>query len=234
MHYSAPSEPNPWDSSCRLHESLHSAQQTPINTPGVSHSHSRANARSQNSRPLSEPELYGELQQLNNAMASAALNEADEDCLRSAPKPEEPVHLRDLGRRKRKDAFVAYVVFSGHKTGIFQTWDAASFQLENYVGFARWKGYSTLQAAKEAWRFALANGTIGEHLPGPKQAPPCRRGSPLPSQCPDPSHSPTPHHLQPFEEEESITQLSRKKVLSPENCWYSVLQGDRPGVYLGA
>ncbi|KAF8054769.1 hypothetical protein FPV67DRAFT_1681829 [Lyophyllum atratum] len=62
-------------------------------------------------------------------------------------------------KRSRRDK-VAYVVFHGRKTGVFETWAAAEMQVWHFPG-QRHKGYRTVQEAFDAWEHARANGTVG-------------------------------------------------------------------------
>ncbi|KAG6835991.1 hypothetical protein H0H93_012473, partial [Arthromyces matolae] len=86
-----------------------------------------------------------------------------------------------------------------------------------------------------------------QHPPTPKKPPhhaqptpssssrPANSSSSSPSSRQANASSSTPSPLQQSSDEEpSLTELSRKKRIHSEECWYSVLCGDRPGVYLGA
>ncbi|KAG6848547.1 hypothetical protein H0H93_016024 [Arthromyces matolae] len=260
MHYPAPSDANPWGSAHSFRDSSRpsrSIPRTPICrfdtslesdvTPSVSDHYSDVPANEPHD--YNTPPIVDDIPGLSSSMAGVALDDADEECLRGIPEPgtPQPGRSKRVRRKPGKFAFTAYVVFAGHKTGIFRTWDATSFQLDNYDGFARWKGYTTLEEAKEAWKFAVANGTVGQHPPTPKKPPPHAQPTPSSSSRPanSSSSSPssrqanasssTPSPLQPSSDEEpSLTELSRKKRIHSEECWYSVLRGDRPGVYLGA
>ncbi|KAG6835518.1 hypothetical protein H0H93_000603 [Arthromyces matolae] len=233
MHYPAPSDANPWGSAHSFRDSSRSSRSIPRTarpdvTPSVSDRYSDI--------PANEP-IVDDIPGLSSSMAGVALDDADEECLRGIPEPgtPQPGRSKRVRRKPGKFAFTAYVVFAGHKTGIFRTWDATSFQLDNYDGFARWKGYTTLEEAKEAWKFAVANGTVGQHPPTPKKPPQPAQPTPSSSsqQANTSSSSPSPLQ-QSSDEEPSLTELSRKKRMHSEECWYSVLRGDRPGVYLGA
>lgn len=50
-----------------------------------------------------------------------------------------------MSKKKKK----YYTVWQGHKTGVFETWNACKKQIKDYQG-AQYKSFSTLEAAKEA------------------------------------------------------------------------------------
>ena len=50
-----------------------------------------------------------------------------------------------MGKKKKK----YYTVWQGHKTGVFETWNACKKQIKDYQG-AQYKSFPTLEAAKEA------------------------------------------------------------------------------------
>lgn len=50
-----------------------------------------------------------------------------------------------MSKKKKK----YYTVWQGHKTGVFETWNACKKQIKDYQG-AQYKSFTTLEAAKEA------------------------------------------------------------------------------------
>ncbi|KAH6886568.1 hypothetical protein BKA70DRAFT_1236427 [Coprinopsis sp. MPI-PUGE-AT-0042] len=81
---------------------------------------------------------------------------AEERALRLGPSPAGGATTR---------RWAAYVVYNGRRMGVFLTWEAASIQV-NLFSFSSYKGYNTVEEARDHWRHALVTGTWGD----PRQA----------------------------------------------------------------
>ena len=60
---------------------------------------------------------------------------------------------------ERKEKKAGYVVFVGHIPGLYETWPECKGQVNGFSR-ARFKGYATWEAAKEAWENFKTVGTI--------------------------------------------------------------------------
>ncbi|RDB15029.1 hypothetical protein Hypma_005476 [Hypsizygus marmoreus] len=147
------------------------------------------------------------LPDLGHLSINDAFAHANEESLRGEPDPSQPTQKR--AREKE-----GYIVLYGRRTGVFRSWPAASAQISGFSG-ARFKGYYVLEDAVKAWHHACANNLIGPPASAPLTPPP----SPSPSRT---------QHRGP-----SLTELSAKKSMSSEECFWSVVRGDHPGVYKG-
>ncbi|KAG6887897.1 hypothetical protein C0992_010307 [Termitomyces sp. T32_za158] len=167
-----------------------------------------------------------------------ALAHAEEECLRRGPDPTTPAQTK----RSNKEA---YVVFYGWCTGIFTSWPAAAKQIRNFEN-ACWKGYYTFHDVVEAWKHALANDLVGPQplpafLPSPMPVI-CQRThsphkctnnpQPLPASYPVPSSTSLPHK-RTNNTDSFLTDLASLRAPSNEECWWVVVRGNYPGVYLG-
>ncbi|KAF5383296.1 hypothetical protein D9615_004774 [Tricholomella constricta] len=185
------------------------------------------------------------LSALNHLAIDDAVAKAEDECLRGEP------DASQLSPTRRKEKKQGYVVLHGRRTGVFRTWLAASAQVSKFEG-ARFKGFSTLEDAIQAWDHACANDLVGPLKPTPpRTAPASPRNPPAPphavpaspratsasphaapasparlSACSGSSSSSPAHSLS------SLAEASARRI-SNEECYWLVTSGDRPGVYRG-
>ncbi len=71
-----------------------------------------------------------------------------------------------------------YVVWKGHKTGIFTSWDECSAQVTGYPG-AKYKSFASRKAAEEAFRSDHKASDKGRQVSRPSQERPLKIGQPI-------------------------------------------------------
>ncbi|KAJ7173535.1 hypothetical protein C8R46DRAFT_1215466 [Mycena filopes] len=122
--------------------------------------------------------------------------------------------VRAVRKTRKRSKKAAYVVFRGRSVGVFKLW-AEVLEATSGVRFALHQGYTTLEAAENAFHLALINGWACDSQSW-RATPIQRSQAPLPLADDPTTVSPETPNLLPR---------------SPGDPWYVVYAGINPGVF---